>query len=110
MRKPYFFSGMSGMCVQYPVSVHIDGRKWEDKWILVPLRAWRDGVRTFGFVDCVGQYTVSGKVEKSVAKAVMDCYVYIKKLEEYHRMQEELQEMRESIENMGEHYTGVKVW
>lgn len=39
-RKPSFtwWDGL-GRCVIYPVSVHVSGRQWDEKNILVPLQA-----------------------------------------------------------------------
>lgn len=74
-RKPSFtwWDGL-GRCVIYPVSVHVSGRQWDEKNILVPLQ---EGVRKFGFVDSYGvtlpEYTITPKVEKGLSDAVAAC-------------------------------------
>lgn len=108
-RKPSFTRwGNYGPCVIYPVSIHVSGRQWEEKEILVPLRAWREGVRKFGFVDGFGvtqpEYAVTPKVEKSLTNAILACYSFYCKLEEMLKLQKELDDMRETLNNMSHNY------
>ena len=108
-RKPSFTQWDNlGPCVIYPVSVHVNGRQWEDKNILVPLQAWREGIRKFGFVNSFGvtppEYTVTPKVEKSLINVILACHSFYKKLEEMRRLQDELDDMRDKLNAMGHSY------
>lgn len=107
--KPSFawWDGL-GRCVIYPVSVHVSGRKWDEKSILVPLQAWHEGVRKFGFVDVRGvtspEYTVTPKVEKGLSDAVAACESFYDSMKEMRRIQYELNRIRSKMDDMSYDY------
>lgn len=107
--KPSFawWDGL-GRCVIYPVSVHVSGRQWDEKSILVPLQAWQEGVRKFGFVDVRGvtspEYTVTPKVEKGLSDAVAACESFYDSVKEMRRIQYELNRMRSKMDDMSHDY------
>ncbi|MBR5883853.1 MAG: hypothetical protein IKZ17_01340 [Bacteroidaceae bacterium] len=108
-RKPAFIRfGNLGPCVVYPVSIHVGGRTWEEKEILVPVQAWRDGKRKFGFYEGYGvtvdQYAVSEKVEKSVARAVVACLRFFQIGNEIRQLMARIHDLESMTHAMGEEY------
>lgn len=107
--KPSFtwWDGL-GRCVIYPVSVHVSGRQWDEKSILVPVQAWQEGVRKFGFVDARGvtspEYTVTPKVEKGLSDAVAACESFYDSVKEMRRIQYELNRIRSKMDDMSYDY------
>lgn len=108
-RKPEFilWDGL-GPCVVYPVSVHVCGRTWMDKNILVPVKAWLNGKRAFGYFEGHGvslpEYTVSGKVEQSLTRAVVDCKRLFAVKSEICQLVDNIRELEDLMHFMGEAY------
>lgn len=100
----YFDNPRIGKCMYYPVSIHIDGRQWGEKFIVVSLKAWDEGVRKFGFFDGAGvtypEYVPSAKVERSIAKAVADAKEYFAKMDKIRQLQEELRNTKDELRDM----------
>ena len=100
--------GDLGPCVIYPVSVHVSGRQWEDKNILVPLCEWDKGIRVFGFLEHGGrtwpEYEPSAKVEQNIQKAVNDCRIWDKKMEQRYQLRQDLHWLEEDFANMLKDY------
>lgn len=108
-RVPSFtYWGNLGLSVIYPVSVHISGRQWEDKNILVTLKAWDEGVRKFGFVDSFGvtqpEYVPSPKVEKGLQKAVDDCRIWDERMTRFCMLNAQVREMKALLGDMLNEY------
>lgn len=66
-RKPQFVNFCwVGPSIIYPVTVNVGGRQWEDREIVVPLKEWRAGERTFYYRVSEGgfatRYTCTPKV------------------------------------------------
>lgn len=99
LRKPEFTRtwGFMGPCVIYPVSVHVGGRQWEHRMILVSVKAYEEGVRAFPYVTVAGttveRHAVSAKVERKLDEAVRTCKEYFRKLDELHAVQKRLVEI-----------------
>ena len=99
-----FDGSRTGWCVLYPVDIHIAGRQWEEKLIVVPLKEWDIGMRKFGFLVHCGvttpSYVPSPKVERSISKAVADMKEYLKKLVKLRQLQEELRSTKDELHDM----------
>ena len=116
-RKPKFIArfGFHGKCIAYPVTVHIDSKQWGERWILVPINQWKKGIRTFHYLGsnwaCTLQetYTCTPKVEADIYKAVMAYHHYTKQLEELARLQEEIGDIYDYLNNLSKHFDGVEV-
>lgn len=99
LRKPEFTRTWASMgpCVIYPVSVHVDGRRRENRMILVSVKTYEEGVRVFPYVSAAGttveKYAVSAKVEQALDEAVRACKEYFRKLDELHAVQKRLVEI-----------------
>lgn len=108
-RVPSFtYWGNLGLCVIYPVSIHVSGRQWEDKSILVTLKAWDEGIRCFGFADSFGvtqpEYVPSPKVEKSIQKAVDDCRLWDERMTHLCQLNAQVREMKALLGDMLNEY------
>ena len=100
----HFDGSRTGWCVLYPVEIHIAGRQWEEKLIVVPLNEWDIGVRKFRFFTRCGVtahcYVPSPKVERSISKTVADMKEYLKKLGKLRQLQDELRSTKDELHDM----------